>query len=118
VKLNEGITSGIFANSNPILANNGRKEPLVVATNQGVPATAQPGGTATATIQSPPAGADIELDGGFAGSAPAALQLPAGTHQTVVKHRTQLWEHKLQVSAGSSISLNALFSPPATRAAR
>ncbi len=73
------------------------------------PQPAAPGGTATVNVTSPVAGADIEVDGAFAGSTPTTLQLPAGPHTIMVKSGSQFWERKLQVLPGSNVSLSANF---------
>jgi hypothetical protein len=63
------------------------------------------------TIISSKAGADIEVDGVFVGSTPTTVQLKPGTHAVSVKADGKVWQRNLQVSAGSTVSLNAVFSP-------
>jgi hypothetical protein len=70
-------------------------------------ATAAPS-TARLSIASVPDGADIEIDGSFAGNTPSDLEVPAGDRSIVVKKSGyKNWERKMKVVAGSSIHLNA-----------
>jgi hypothetical protein len=70
-------------------------------------------GSTTATspaiqLESNPTGADIEVDGRFAGNTPSELQMTKGDHTvTVKKTGFKEWERRLSVSAGSSVHLNA-----------
>jgi PEGA domain len=64
--------------------------------------------TARLSITSVPDGADIEIDGNFAGNTPSDLEVPEGEHSIVVrKSGYKNWERKMKVVAGSSIRLNA-----------
>jgi len=74
------------------------------------PAPAQAIGVQVA-ISSVPDAADIEIDGGFVGNTPSAIELTPGEH-TVVVHKKGFnnWERKIKVSAGS-ISLRAELDP-------
>jgi len=59
-------------------------------------------------VSSAPAGADIMLDGGFAGSAPAALKLVSGNHMIVVKMAGYTdWTREITVQSGSEVQLTA-----------
>ena len=62
---------------------------------------------ATISVTSSIAAAEIEVDGAFVGNAPTTLQLAAGTHRIVVKRGAKSWQRTLQVTGGSTISLNA-----------
>jgi len=62
---------------------------------------------AAISITSPVAAAEIEVDGVFVGNTPTTLHLAPGPHRIVVKHGTKTWDRTLQVSAGSTVSLNA-----------
>ena len=64
-------------------------------------------GVASVAVTSAVPGADIELDGAFVGSTPTTLSISAGPHQISVKNGIDVWQRTLQVSAGSSVSLNA-----------
>jgi len=79
-----------------------------VATSPGTAAPAAAPSTARVSIASVPDGADIEIDGSFAGNAPSDLQVPEGEHSIVVKKSGfKNWERKMKVVAGSSVHLNA-----------
>jgi len=72
------------------------------------PATAAVASTARISIVSVPDGADIEIDGSFAGNTPSDLTVPEGERSIVVKKSGyKPWERKMKVIAGSSIHLNA-----------
>lgn len=59
-------------------------------------------------LESSPPGADIDLDGNFVGNTPSDLEVSQGDHTILVKKPGfKDWERKLQVSAGSSVHLNA-----------
>jgi hypothetical protein len=66
---------------------------------------------ATVKVTSEPEGADIQVDGRFAGTTPSTLNLPAGGHKVAVKQAGfQDWQRELQIYAGSEISLRAVLS--------
>ena len=59
-------------------------------------------------IKSAPDGAEITIDGKFAGSTPSTLQLKSGEHMiSVRKSGYNLWERKITINAGGSITLDA-----------
>jgi hypothetical protein len=65
-------------------------------------------GEATVLVKSTPDGADILLDGKFAGSTPSTLRIKAGEHSIRVELKGfNAWEKSLTVSAGTQITLNA-----------
>ena len=73
-----------------------------------VPAAAAARSSARLSIASVPDGADIEIDGSFAGNTPSDLEVPEGERSIVVKKSGyKIWERKIKVVAGSSIHLNA-----------
>jgi hypothetical protein len=80
------------------------------------PASAAPApapSTARLSIASVPDGADIEIDGSFAGNTPSDLEVPEGERSIVVKKSGyKSWERKMKVVAGSSIHLNAEMEKP------
>ena len=82
-----------------------------VQTAAASPASAAPAAapsTARLSIASVPDGADIEIDGSFAGNTPSDLEVAQGEHSIVVKKSSyKNWERKMKVVAGSSIHLNA-----------
>jgi hypothetical protein len=59
-------------------------------------------------LQSVPDGADISVDGSFAGNTPSALALAAGKHTiTVAAKGYRNWEKEITINAGSEITLKA-----------
>jgi hypothetical protein len=69
---------------------------------------------ATFVVSSNPAGADIEVDGGFVGSTPSTLELEPGEHQIAIKKKGfQAWTRKMKVTGGS-LNINADLDPEAT----
>ena len=72
------------------------------------PAPAPVPTTAKLSIVSIPDGADIEVDGTFAGNTPSDLAVPDGEHAIAVKKPGyKNWERKMKVVAGSNIRLSA-----------
>jgi hypothetical protein len=58
------------------------------------------------SVVSNPAGADIEVDGGFVGNTPSRIDLAAGAHiVAVTKNGFKSWERKLNASGGN-VNLN------------
>lgn len=58
-------------------------------------------------VSSTPAGADIEIDGAFAGSTPSSLSLSTGEHTVAVrKNGYKAWERKIKITGGN-INLTA-----------
>jgi len=59
-------------------------------------------GQAIMRIESTPPGADIELDGAFAGNTPSEVGLPAGEHTIkITKFGYKPWERKIRTSIGT-----------------
>ncbi len=59
------------------------------------------------SVDSTPAGADIEVDGNFVGSTPSAVPVSLGTHEiTVHKRGYSSWSRRMNVSGGT-VHLNA-----------
>ena len=78
--------------------------PPVVASASPAPVVAV---QATLAIASSPAGADIEVDGGFVGNTPSSVTVAPGPHQIVVKKKGFIdWTKTLNVTGGN-VSLNA-----------
>jgi len=74
-------------------------------------ATVTQTGQVNVTIESTPAGADIEVDGNFVGSTPSVIQVPIGAHQfTIKKKGFSDWTRKMNVTLGS-VHLNADLDP-------
>jgi hypothetical protein len=58
-------------------------------------------------VASTPDGADIEIDGGFVGSTPSAVEVPAGEHSVIIKKAGyETWVRTLKVTGGD-IKLSA-----------
>jgi hypothetical protein len=56
---------------------------------------------AQVTINSSPAGAEVEVDGAFVGSTPSTISLEPGDHAiTITKKGYKQWERKIKVTAG------------------
>jgi hypothetical protein len=89
------LTSGSAAAPAPVAAPAGGANPAT--------------GSAAISVTSPVAAAEIEVDGAFVGNTPTALHLAPGSHRILVKHGTKVWERTLQVTAGSTVSLNAIL---------
>ena len=63
--------------------------------------------TAKFSVTSTPPGADIELDGSFAGNTPSELAVTEGEHSIrVTKAGFKPWERKLKISAGSTVRID------------
>jgi PEGA domain len=71
---------------------------------------------ASISIDSTPPGADIEIDGGFVGNTPSAVNVAPGPHEISIKKKGFAeWSRKLTVTGGA-IHLNAeLDATPASR---
>jgi len=64
--------------------------------------------SAQVTVTSTPDGADITLDGDYAGSTPSQIKLKPGTHSVkITKKGFQPWERSIKVEAGESRSIAA-----------
>jgi hypothetical protein len=107
-QINKGMIFDTFTDSRHILAS-----PSSVSTmsTMGVPPSGSNEGTATVTISSEQTGADITIDGDFVGNTPTTQVLLAGNHKITVTQSGKVWERDLKVNRGSSISLNAIFTP-------
>jgi hypothetical protein len=63
-------------------------------------------------ITSQPVGADIELDGKFAGDTPSEIEVPAGDHTVrLTKDGFTLWEKKIHTTGGN-VTINAGMKSP------
>lgn len=71
-------------------------------------------GFGTITVNSDPPGADIYVDGKFAGETPSTIRLASGSHHLAVKSRDKKsWERELEVFKDSRITLHpALQASP------
>jgi len=86
-------------------------QPATPAPQQGSSVSGDPSlspASAKVQIESTPPGADIEVDGSYAGSTPSDIQVLEGDHTFVVKKSGfKNWERKLKASAGNSVRLSA-----------
>jgi hypothetical protein len=113
ITINRGTAFDVFTDANHIL--NAASAPSLPTTTVAVtvpvaaPATrvASAAESAAISVTSPVAAAEIEVDGVFVGNTPTILHLSPGAHRVVVKHGTKAWDRTVQVSAGSTVSLNA-----------
>jgi PEGA domain len=74
-----------------------------------ITAPVNPAEQATLAVTSAEPGADIEINGSFVGSTPTAVKVGPGQYTVAVRRGTQVWQRVLQVNAGSSVTLNAIF---------
>src|SRR5579862_1218417 len=93
---NGGLPRSINTASNVALANN--TSAIGGTPNYQAGAEMQ---AATLNVTSSYAGADIEVDGMFVGSAPSTIQMTPGMHQITVKHGASMWQRQIQVTGGS-----------------
>lgn len=110
----KGIVGHWAAHGNEILADKAKAlaaqtapiaQPVQVAAVAPTPAPVA--AQASVSIDSSPAGADIEIDGAFVGDTPSSVNLPPGSHDIAVKKKGFAdWSKKLNVTGGS-IHLNA-----------
>jgi len=111
ITINRGTAFDVFTDVNHVM--NPAASPALPSGSAAVPAPAggaNPAtGSAAISVTSPVAAAEIEVDGAFVGNTPTALHLVPGSHRIVVKHGTRVWERTLQVTAGSTVSLNAIL---------
>jgi hypothetical protein len=84
------------------------KPPSEPAAAAAAPAAAEPENFATVNVKSTPDGADITVDGKFAGNAPSTLRLPAGDHAILIeKSGMKPWQRTMTVSAGGNVTIDA-----------
>lgn len=70
---------------------------------------------ASLVVESTPAGADIEIDGAFAGDTPSTVAIAPGDHEiSVTKKGYASWARKLNVTGGT-VHLNAELEPQASQ---
>lgn len=104
VNINKGVVFDAFTDADHVLNNAGPAMPgNTRVAGQMMPST----GVASVAITSNIPGSDIEVDGAFIGSTPTTVSLPSGAHQISVRNGNALWQRNLQVSGGSTVSLNA-----------
>jgi hypothetical protein len=63
---------------------------------------------ATVVVKSDPDGADVLVDGKFAGNAPSTMQLPPGDHMVLMeKPGFKSWQRGINLTPGGIVTLNA-----------
>jgi hypothetical protein len=105
ITINKGVTFDTFTDADHVLK--GAPGTPAVGPATALNAMNASSGSGNVTITSNPPGADIEIDGAYVGSTPTTLAMSAGPHQISVKSGTGLWQRNLQVSAGSTVTVNA-----------
>lgn len=71
-----------------------------------------PGGSATVSVSSEPAGADIYVDNKFVGNTPSMLHLAAGIHEIKIEAAgKKTWERQLDVLRDSKLTLAPELEP-------
>lgn len=122
--INKGVVFDVFVDGNHTLgtAPAAVSTPVstVVPVTNAAPAALSPAaaGQATVSITSNETAADIEVNGSFVGSAPTSVKLAPGQYTIAVRRGTLVWQRVLQVTAGSSVTLNAVFEPSDSLAVR
>jgi hypothetical protein len=76
-----------------------------------------PPAAATVVITADVAGAEIEVDGMFVGSAPTTIQLTPGVHKIAVKDGAAAWVRDIQVTGGN-VNIAANLAQPAVKMAK
>lgn len=109
---NGGLANNVSTIQNASLVGNaalmgGAAPNQAMALAQGQPQTAY-GQGAQLTINSTAAGAEIEIDGSFVGSAPSTIVVAPGMHRVTVRAGTQVWQREVQITGGN-ITLQATF---------
>jgi hypothetical protein len=85
--------------------------PLPPHTETASPIQAPSTNQAAISVESSPADADIEIDGGFVGNTPSTINVAVGSHNITVKKKGFAdWSKKLNVTGGS-IHLSAELDP-------
>ena len=70
--------------------------------------------SACVSFVSEPAGADIYVDGKFAGNTPSMIVLLPGVHELRIQAETFApWSRQLEASAGSRVTIRAMLQPKA-----
>jgi hypothetical protein len=108
ININRGVAYDVFTDTNHSIGAATAAAGISPGPAASLPMLAGTSGpSATVSITSSSAAAEIEVDGAFVGNTPTTLQLPNGQHRIVVKHGLKSWQRTLQVNGGSTISLNA-----------
>jgi PEGA domain len=105
------------ATADPADATIGDEEhpgPLRASHRSSVPAADYPSDSGSVVISSDPSGADIFIDGNFAGQTPSTLHVAGGSHRIELKaDGRKPWIRELQITKGSNVSVHpALAADP------
>jgi PEGA domain len=83
------------------------------AAQPAVPASVASENLATVVIKSTPQGADITVDGKYAGNAPSTVRLSAGDHNIYIeKSGYKPWQRTITLSPGGIITIDATLEKP------
>jgi hypothetical protein len=63
----------------------------------------------TVHVTSRPIGAEIVVDGRYAGNTPAVLRLAAGERMLAIQHRGRTWKRSVSLTPGGSTTVSAAF---------
>jgi hypothetical protein len=120
VTLNKGMVFDTFTDQDHVVSSAQTSGPQPGTRAAASAGTAAPAGSGSITITSNNPGADIEVDGAFVGNTPTTIPIASGMHQVSVRSGSQVWQRNLQVTAGSTVTLNAQLGPnqPVARASR
>jgi len=82
------------------------------------PAAAAPAAPAALTLTSTPPGADIQVNGAFAGNTPSTLKLEAGNYTIAVEKAGFVsWQRSVTLTAAAAVALDAQLAAAAPSAA-
>jgi hypothetical protein len=108
ITINRGMAFDVYTDANKTIGGPAATAPVTAASAASAPTLAfPPANSATLSITSSIAAADIEIDGAFVGNTPTTVQLASGQHRIVVKNGAKSWQRTLHVSSGSTVTLNA-----------
>lgn len=100
------ITAFVQGDMHLEMARFGATAPQTAAAQE-TPVAAVSSTSSSLAIQSTPPGADIEIDGAFAGNTPSTVNVTAGNHQVTIKKKGFAdWSRTLNITGGN-INLNA-----------
>jgi PEGA domain len=103
----EAINKDWVEHGSAMLAAAAAAETKSAPTSPVATATATPTSTAKLSVGSVPDGADIEVDGNFAGNTPSEIDVPAGDHTlSIKKSGFKDWTKNIKISAGSNIHVH------------
>ena len=110
---NGGMSNAVNAPAHPAMVSNAS----IMNTAATQPMTAGDGSVGTLAVSATTQGAEIELDGLFAGNAPSTIQVAAGVHALTVKNGSAQWTRQINVTGGSMLTIEAKLGAAVRRAA-